>query len=394
MESYKSLFFKHQAQTSQNPLALEIVFAEGSYIVDKNGKKYLDFVAGVSANTLGHNHPKVNEAVKNQVDKYMHVMVYGEFIQQPQVELASLLAKNLPDTLNCVYLTNSGTEATEGSLKLAKRVTGRGEIIAAKWAYHGNTQGAMSVCGAEKQNSAFRPLIPGVRFIEYNNIDDLSKITNKTAGVILETIQGGAGFIVPKDNYLAKVKARCDEVGALLILDEIQTGVGRTGKLYGFQHYNVVPHIFVTGKGLGGGMPIGAFVSSYNYMNLLKNNPKLGHITTFGGHPVIAAAGVATLKEVCETDLMEQVSYKEQLIRTLLVHPKIIEIRGTGLMLAAMVESSELATKVILKCLENGLILFWLLFDGTAIRITPPLTISEDEIRKGCYILLQALDEV
>lgn len=394
MESYKSLFFKHQAQTSQNPLALEIVFAEGSYIVDKNGKKYLDFVAGVSANTLGHNHPKVNEAVKNQVDKYMHVMVYGEFIQQPQVELASLLAKNLPDTLNCVYLTNSGTEATEGSLKLAKRVTGRGEIIAAKWAYHGNTQGAMSVCGAEKQNSAFRPLIPGVRFIEYNNIDDLSKITNKTAGVILETIQGGAGFIVPKDNYLAKVKARCDEVGALLILDEIQTGVGRTGKLYGFQHYNVVPHIFVTGKGLGGGMPIGAFVSSYNFMNLLKNNPKLGHITTFGGHPVIAAAGVATLKEVCETNLMEQVSYKEQLIRTLLVHPKIIEIRGTGLMLAAMVESAELATKIILKCLENGLILFWLLFDGTAIRITPPLTISEDEIRKGCYILLQALDEV
>ncbi len=394
MESYKSLFFKHQAQTSQNPLALEIVFAEGSYIVDKNGKKFLDFVAGVSANTLGHNHPKVNEAVKNQVDKYMHVMVYGEFIQQPQVELASLLAKKLPDTLNCVYLTNSGTEATEGSLKLAKRVTGRGEIIAAKWAYHGNTQGAMSVCGAEKQNSAFRPLIPGVRFIEYNNIDDLSKITNKTAGVILETIQGGAGFIVPKDNYLAKVKARCDEVGALLILDEIQTGVGRTGKLYGFQHYNVVPHIFVTGKGLGGGMPIGAFVSSYNFMNLLKNNPKLGHITTFGGHPVIAAAGVATLKEVCETNLMEQVSYKEQLIRTLLVHPKIIEIRGTGLMLAAMVESAELATKIILKCLENGLILFWLLFDGTAIRITPPLTISEDEIRKGCYILLQALDEV
>jgi len=394
MESYKSLFYKHQAQTSQNPLALEIVYAEGSYIVAKNGKKYLDFVAGVSANTLGHNHPKVNEAVKNQVDKYMHVMVYGEFIQQPQVELASLLAKNLPDTLNCVYLTNSGTEATEGSLKLAKRVTGRGEIIAAKWAYHGNTQGAMSVCGAEKQNSAFRPLIPGVRFIEYNNIDDLSKITNKTAGVILETIQGGAGFIVPKDNYLAKVKARCDEVGALLILDEIQTGVGRTGKLYGFQHYNVVPHIFVTGKGLGGGMPIGAFVSSYNYMNLLKNNPKLGHITTFGGHPVIAAAGVATLKEVCETNLMEQVSYKEQLIRTLLVHPKIIEIRGTGLMLAAMVESAELATKVILMCLENGLILFWLLFDGTAIRITPPLTISEDEIRKGCYILLQALNEV
>lgn len=394
MESNKSLFFKHQAQTSPNSLAIEISYAEGSYIFDNNGKKYLDFVAGVSANTLGHNHPKVNEAVKNQVDKYMHVMVYGEFIQQPQVELATLLVKNLPESLNCVYLTNSGTEATEGSLKLAKRVTGRGEIIAAKLAYHGNTQGSMSVCGVEKQNSAFRPLIPGVRFIEFNNIDDLSKITEKTAGVILETIQGGAGFIEPKDNYLAKVKQRCDEVGALLILDEIQTGVGRTGKLYGFQHYNVVPHIFVTGKGLGGGMPIGAFVSSFEYMNLLKDKPKLGHITTFGGHPVIAAAGVATLKEVLEKDLMQQIMVKEQLFRKLLVHPKINEIRGTGLMLAAMVETSELATKVILKCLDKGLILFWLLFDGTAIRITPPLTISEQQIKEGCNIILEVLDEI
>lgn len=394
MESNKSLFFKHQAQTSPNSLAIEISYAEGSYIFDNNGKKYLDFVAGVSANTLGHNHPKVNEAVKNQVDKYMHVMVYGEFIQQPQVELATLLVKNLPESLNCVYLTNSGTEATEGSLKLAKRVTGRGEIIAAKLAYHGNTQGSMSVCGVEKQNSAFRPLIPGVRFIEFNNIDDLSKITEKTAGVILETIQGGAGFIEPKDNYLAKVKQRCDEVGALLILDEIQTGVGRTGKLYGFQHYNVVPHIFVTGKGLGGGMPIGAFVSSFEYMNLLKDQPKLGHITTFGGHPVIAAAGVATLKEVLEKDLMQQIMVKEQLFRKLLVHPKINEIRGTGLMLAAMVETSELATKVILKCLDKGLILFWLLFDGTAIRITPPLTISEQQIKEGCNIILEVLDEI
>lgn len=390
----KSLFFKHQAQTSPTPLAMEISYAEGSYIYDNTGKKYLDFVAGVSANTLGHNHPKVNEAVKNQVDKYMHVMVYGEFIQQPQVELSTLLAENLPPTLNCVYLTNSGTEATEGSLKLAKRVTGRNEIIAAKFAYHGNTQGSMSVCGAEKQNRAFRPLIPGVRFIEYNNEEDILKITDKTAGVILETIQGGAGFIEPKDNYLQKVKARCDKVGALLILDEIQTGVGRTGKLYGFQYYDVVPHIFVTGKGLGGGMPIGAFVSSFEFMSLLKNNPRLGHITTFGGHPVIAAAGVATLKEVTQTNLMLQIPQKEKLFRKLLVHPKIIEVRGIGLMLAVMVENSEIADKVILKCLEKGLILFWLLFDGNAIRITPPLTISEQEIIAGCTIILQSLEEI
>lgn len=394
METNKNLFFKHQAQTSPNPLAIEITYAKGSYIYDKNGKKYLDFVAGVSANTLGHNHPKVNEAVKNQVDNYMHVMVYGEFIQQPQVELAALLAKYLPPALNCVYLTNSGTEATEGSLKLAKRVTGRSEIIAAKYAYHGNTQGSMSVCGVEKQNSAFRPLVPGVRFIEYNNEEDILKITEKTAGVILETIQGGAGFIEPKNNYLSKIKERCNEVGALLILDEIQTGVGRTGKLYGFQHYNVEPHIFVTGKGLGGGMPIGAFVSSFDFMSLLKNNPRLGHITTFGGHPVIAAAGVATLKEVTESDLMMQIPEKEKLFRKLLIHPKILEVRGTGLMLAVIVESSEIADKVILKCLEKGLILFWLLFDGTAIRITPPLTISESEIQEGCSIILQSLEEI
>ena len=394
MESNLELFFKHQAQTTPHPLAIEISYAKGSYIYDNNGKKYLDFVAGVSANTLGHNNPKVNEAVKNQVDKYMHVMVYGEFIQQPQVELASLLAKNLPESLNCVYLTNSGTEATEGSLKLAKRVTGRSEIIAANLAYHGNTQGSMSVCGAEKQNRAFRPLVPGIKFIEFNNVADLDKITKKTAGVILETIQGGAGFIEPVNNYLSKVKQRCEEVGALLILDEIQTGVGRTGKLYGFQHYGVTPDIFVTGKGLGGGMPIGAFISSHKNMSLLKEHPKLGHITTFGGHPVIAAAGLATLKEVTETDLMHQVIEKEKLFRKLLVHPKIKEIRGTGLMLAAMVENADFASKIILKCLDNGLILFWLLFDGTAIRITPPLTISNQEIEEGCQILLNVLDEL
>ena len=390
----KEDFFKYQAQTSSQPLALEISKASGTYVYDTKGKSYLDFIAGVSANTLGHNHPKVSEAIKNQVDCYTHVMVYGEFIQQPQVNLCKLLAENLPDSLNTVYLTNSGTEATEGALKLAKRFTGRSEIIAAKNGYHGNTQGAMSVCGAEEQNSAFRPLIPGIQFIEFNNILDLDKITSKTAAVILETIQGGAGFIEPKNNYLQKVKLACENVGALLILDEIQTGVGRTGKFYGFENYNVIPDILVTGKGLGGGMPIGAFITSNQLMSCLKQNPKLGHITTFGGHPVIAAAALATLTELFNSNLIEQTVQKEALIRKLLVHPLITEIRGRGLMLAAIVESSEIASEIILKCLDKGLLLFWLLFEEKAMRITPPLTISEDEIREGCAIIIEVMNEI
>lgn len=387
-------FFKYQAQTSPHPLALEISKANGCYVYDKNDKKYLDFIAGVSANTLGHNHPKISQAIKNQVDTYTHVMVYGEFIQKPQVELAKLLAQNLPKTLKTVYVTNSGTEATEGAIKLAKRFTGRFEIIAAKNGYHGNTQGAMSVCGAEQQNSAFRPLIPGIKFITFNKISDLSKITTQTAAVILETIQGGAGFIVPETNYLQKVKTLCDKVGALLILDEIQSGIGRTGKLFGFENYNVIPDIIVTGKGLGGGMPIGAFITSHKMMNVLKENPKLGHITTFGGHPVITAAAYATLSTLLKSNLIAETLVKETLFRKLLVHPLIKEIRGKGLMLAAMVETSEIASKVILKSLEKGLLIFWLLFEGKAIRITPPLTISEDEIIKGCAIIIDCLNEI
>lgn len=390
----KSDFLKYQAQTSQHPLAIEISKAKGCYVYDTSGKDYLDFIAGVSANTLGHNHPKVSEAIKKQVDDYTHVMVYGEFIQQPQLDLCKLLADNLPDPLETVYLTNSGTEATEGALKLAKRFTGRSEIIAAKNAYHGNTQGAMSVCGVEEQNSAFRPLIPGVRFIEFNNFEHLQQITSTTAAIILETIQGGAGFIEPKNDFLLAIKKRCEEVGTLLILDEIQSGVGRTGKLYGFENYNVVPDIFVTGKGLGGGMPIGAFISSSKIMNCLKQAPKLGHITTFGGHPVIAAAAKTTLTELLHSNLMEESLQKELLIRKLLTHPMISEIRGKGLMLAALVETPEIATQVILKCLDKGLLLFWLLFEGRAIRITPPLTISEDEIYKGCNIIVETLNEI
>lgn len=389
----KEEFFKYQAQTSPHPLAIEISHANGCYIYGADGKEYLDFVAGVSANTLGHNHTKISQAIKDQVDKYTHVMVYGEFVQQPQVELCKLLADNLPQPLETVYLTNSGTEATEGALKLAKRFTGRSEIIAAKHGYHGNTQGAMSVCGAEEQNSAFRPLIPGIKFITFNNLTDLNKITNRTAGVILETIQGGAGFIESQNDYLKKVKDKCTEVGALLILDEIQSGIGRTGKLFGFENYNVVPDIIVAGKGLGGGMPIGAFISSFQIMDCLKQHPKLGHITTFGGHPVIAAAALATLKELLSSDLIAQTLQKEALFRKLLVHPLINEIRGRGLMLAPMVESSEMATKIILKCLDRGLIMFWLLFEGKALRITPPLTISEDEIFKGCNIIIEVLNE-
>lgn len=390
----KKNFFKYQAQTSPHPLAIEISHAVGSYVYDIQNKKYLDFIAGVSANTLGHNHPKISNAIKEQVDKYTHVMVYGEFIQQPQTSLTKLLIENLPKPLEMVYLTNSGTEATEGALKLAKRFTGRSEIIAAKNGYHGNTQGAMSVCGTENQNSAFRPLIPGVKFISFNNIADIDKITINTAAVILETIQGGAGFIEPKNDYLKKVKDKCNEVGALLILDEIQSGIGRTGKLFGFENYNVIPDIIIAGKGLGGGMPIGAFIASQKIMSCLTENPKLGHITTFGGHPVIASAANATLTVLLNSNLIEQTLQKELLIRKLLVHPLITEIRGKGLMLAVLVETSEIASKVILKSIDRGLLLFWLLFENKAIRITPPLTISEDDLFKGCNLIIEVLNDI
>ena len=387
-------FFKYQAQTTTHPLAMEISHAKGSYIYDTNNKAYLDFVAGVSATPLGHNHPRVINAIKDQADKYLHVMVYGEYIQRPAVELTKLLAQHLPHPLEKTYLTNSGTEAIEGALKLAKRATGRREIISAYNAYHGNTMGSMSVMGYEERKQAFRPLLPDVRFINFNNEDDLNHITTKTACVILETIQGSAGFVESMNGYLEKVRARCNDVGALLILDEIQPGVGRTGKLFGFEHYNCVPDILVTGKGLGGGMPIGAFTASAKLMDLLTENPKLGHITTFGGHPLIAASALATLQEVTESDLMPLALEKEQLIRKLLVHPLILEIRGKGLMLALMTPSADITNTLILKSQDLGLILFWLLFEPKAVRITPPLTISNEEIIKGCGIIIDILDTI
>lgn len=387
-------FLKYQAQTSPYPLGMEVSHAIGSYIYDTNNNKYLDFVAGVSACTLGHQHPRVNNAIKNQLDKYSHVMVYGEYSQSPAVEYCKLLAAHLPFPLETTYLVNSGTEATEGALKLARRITGRSQLISCHNAYHGNTMGSMSVMGFEERKQIFRPLVPDVDFITFNNEDDLQKITTKTAGIILETIQGGAGFIQPHDGFLKKVRARCTEVGAIMILDEIQPGFGRTGKLFGFQNYDVVPDIVVMGKGMGGGMPVGGFTASQKHMDLLSDNPKLGHITTFGGHPVIAAACLATLQELTETSIMTDTLAKEKLFRTLLVHPLIKEIRGEGLMLAAMTENPEITNKVIFKCQDKGLILFWLLFEGCAIRITPPLTISTEEIKEGCKIILEAMNEI
>ncbi len=386
-------FFKYQAQTTQFASGFEVEKAEGSYIYGKDGKTYLDFVAGVSANTLGHSHPKIISAIKNQAEKYLHVMVYGEYAQEKPVALCKFLAEKTPNLLEVTYLVNSGAEAIDGALKLAKRVTKREEIIAAKESYHGNTHGALSVSGNENHKQAFRPLLPFVHFIEFNNENELHKITEKTACVILETIQGAAGFKLPENNYLWKVKKRCEEVGALLILDEIQPGIGRTGKFFAFEHYNIVPDILVMGKGLGGGVPIGAFMASKKIMETLSFSPKLGHITTFGGNPLIAAAALATVESVYDLQLMEKISQKEKLFRDNLQHPKIKKIHGRGLMLALELGSEEFCLSVAKRCMEKGLIVFWQLYRNDYLRISPPLTITEQEIIEGCNIIINVLNE-
>ena len=388
----KEDFYRYQTQTSPHPLALEISHAKGSYIYDTDGNAHLDFVAGVSACSLGHCHSRVTNAIKNQLDKYAHVMVYGEYIQEPAVAYAKLLASHLPENLETTYLVNSGTEAIEGALKLARRATGRTELISANSAYHGNTMGSLSVMGYEARKGAFRPLIPDVHFINFNDESDLEKITEKTAGVLLETIQGGAGFIEPEKNYLTKVRKRCTEVGALLILDEIQPGFGRTGKLFAFEHYNCIPDILVIGKGMAGGLPVGAFVASNKLMQTLQHSPKLGHITTFGGNPVIAAASLATLQEITETNLIAETLEKEVLFRKNLQHKYIKEIRGKGLMLALIMENSEVANELILTAAKEKLILFWLLFEPKAVRLSPPLTISNSEIKAGCHQIISILN--
>ena len=371
---------------------IEVSKAKGSYIYDNENNRYLDFVAGVSACSVGHCNEEVINAIKNQSEKYMHVMVYGEFVTKPSLDLAKLLAKNLPKGLNCTYFTNSGTEALEGSMKLARRYTGRKKIIAAKNAYHGSTMGALTLMGLDERKKPFEPLIPDVEFIDFNSFEDIDKIDKKTSCVILETIQGSAGFILPKKGYLSSVKKRCKEVGALLILDEIQTGVGRTGKLFGFENFNCFPDIIVYGKGLGGGIPIGAFTSSKKLMDVLHVNPILGHITTFGANPVISAAALQTLKIVLNNEIINKTLLKEKLIRQKLNHKLIKEIRGIGLMLCLLMHSSEIADKLVLKAKKKGLILFWLLIEKRAVRITPPLTISENEIEEGCDIILNILD--
>lgn len=387
-------FFKYQAKTTPFASGFEVDYAKGSYVYGKNGKAYLDFAAGVSANTLGHSFPRIINAIKEQADRHLHVMVYGEYAQDKPVQLCKLLAEVLPDPLNTTYLVNSGTEAIEASMKLAKRYTGREEIIACRNAYHGNTHGSLSLAGREEKKRAFRPLLPNIHFIDFNSEEDLAKITSKTAGVVLESIQGASGFRLPQNEYLKKLKQRCEEVGALLILDEIQPGFGRTGKLFAFEHYDMVPDVLVMGKGMAGGMPIGAFTASAEIMDCLSHNPSLGHITTFGGNPLVAAAALATLEELLEGPWMKEIDEKEQLFRELLVHPKIKTIAGRGLMLAPELESAEYSLEVAAKCMERGLILFWLMYSIQNLRITPPLTISKDEIKEGCDILLTVLDEI
>ena len=387
MSTGKEIFKKHQAQTFPFPSCLEVESAKGSYIYDVNDKPYLDFVAGVSANTLGHSNPIITNVVKEQLDKYTHVMVYGEYVQSPQYKLAKLLADNLPENLSCTYFTNTGAEAIEGAMKLAKRATGKSEIISCKDSYHGSTQGALSIMGNEEHKAKYRPLLPYCNQIIFNDVKSLDNITTKTAAVVIEPIQGGTGFITPKNDFLIKVRKKCNETGTLLIFDEIQTCFGRLGTLFGFEKYDIIPDILCVAKGMGGGMPIGAFISSWELMNLLTFEPKLGHITTFGGHPVNCAASLACLQHLLTSIIMKEVDRKEQLFRTHLSHPKIKEIRGKGLMLSIELKDKKLAKKVVDQSLENGLILFYFLFTKTSIRITPPLTISEKEIINGCNIL-------
>jgi len=376
----KELFIKHQGQTTPYP-------------TDKSGKSYLDLVAGISACTLGHCHPKVVKAVQDQAAEYMHIMVYGEFIQSPQLDLATKLASLLPDSLNSTYFVNSGVEAIEASMKLAKRSTGRSEIISCKNSYHGSTQGALSIMGTETYKQNFRPLLPDCNQIIYNDIESLQNITSKTAAVIIEPVQGATGFITPTNGFLKAVRKKCNQTGALLVFDEIQTCYGRTGNLFGFETYGVIPDVLCMAKGMGGGMPIGAFTCSTELMQELSDNPKLGHITTFGGHPTSCVAALATLNELCESNLIKEVSKKEQLFREVLKHPKIKEVRGIGLMLAIELGDAETCQKLVSKGIEKGIITFFFLFTDTAVRLSPPLTISEDEIREAGKLICEILDE-
>ena len=389
----KKRFKKYQAQTTSNPLSLEIKKAKGSFIYSQN-KKYLDFVAGVSVNNLGHSNSEINRAIIKQLDKYSHVMVYGEFVQEKSIELCELLSELLPRKLNCTYLTNSGTEAIEASLKLAKRITGRQKIVSMNNAYHGNTHGSLSVSGYEKRKRRYRPLLPNIFQINFNSKNDLSIIDNDTACVIMEPIQGGAGFISANNEYLKEIRKLCDRHNVILIFDELQTGIGRTGKMFAFENYKIVPDILVIGKALGGGFPIGAIISDRKLLSKFTSNPELGHITTFGGHPVIASAGLKTLKIILREKLHLKTIEKEKIFRNRLKHELIEEIRGSGLMLCLIMKNSSIASQLVSESLNKGLILFFLLYEKRAVRITPPLTISENEINQGCDIIIQCLKKI
>ncbi len=394
MLNLRQLFLSHNAQTTDFPLSLEIVRAEGLYLYDKDNKSYLDLISGIGVSSIGHRHPKVVEAIKKQADEYLHLMVYGEYIQSPQTLLAVKLAALLPTNLSSVYLVNSGSEAIEGAMKLAKRFTGKTHIIACKDSYHGSTQGALSIMGNESYKQAYRPLLPDIEFIDFGNLKDLEKITPNTAAIFLETIQGEAGIRLASKEFWQALRKKCNETGTLLVLDEIQCGIGRSGKFSAFEHYDIVPDILILAKALGGGMPIGAFISSPKIMNSLKENPILGHITTFGGHPLNCAAALATL-EVMETEnLISSVIEKGKRFQELLVHPEIISFRGQGLMLAIQLKDFDFNKKVIDKCIENGVIVDWFLHCSDSMRIAPPLTISEIEIVKACKIIIDAIDSI
>jgi acetylornithine/N-succinyldiaminopimelate aminotransferase len=392
MLTLRQLFLANNAQTTDFPLLLEFERAEGVHLYDVNGKAYIDLISGIGVSNLGHSNPHVISAIKQQVDKYMHLMVYGEYVQTPQVRFAEKLVSLLPPNLQSVYFVNSGAEAVEGALKLAKRYTGRQQIIACHNSYHGSTHGALSVMGNEDFKQAYRPLLPGVNFIRFNNPADLNLITDATACVIIETIQGEAGIRVPDVAYIQALRKQCDATGTLLILDEIQAAFGRTGKLFAFEHYGIVPDILLLAKALGGGMPIGAFIASNKIMGSLKENPILGHITTFGGHPVCCAAGLAALEVLINEQLTGTVAEKEILMRSLLIHPSIKEIRGKGLMLAIELENFELNKKIIDRCIEHGVITDWFLHCDNSMRIAPPLIITTDELKKACKIIIEAID--
>lgn len=386
----RELFLKHVAQTSAAPLALEIVKAEGCKLYDADGKEYIDLIGGISVANTGHRHPKVIAAIQKQLDAYLHIMVYGEFVEAPQVQYAKLLTDHLPATLNSVYFTNSGAEAVEGSMKLAKRITNRTQIISFNNSYHGSTQGALSVIGDEYWRNAFRPLLPDVLHLEYNSFESIKEITEQTACVIAETVQAEAGVKAPSKEWMQALRKKCTETGTFLILDEIQTGFGRTGKLWGFENFDIVPDVILLGKALGGGMPLGAFITDKKWMDAFTDNPVLGHITTFGGHPVSCAAGMAAIKVLLEEKLFDNIKQKEKLFLSLIKHKKIKSISSYGLWIAIQFDSFELNKKVIDSCIANGVLTDWFLFAADCLRISPPLTISDEEIKRACAVIIAA----